>query len=359
MAHYDIYRQQLALNFHAFGHALWEPSPGGSYGQVEIGDVGFITYGKFHRIFNVLLPENDPTHANFATPEDHEPLKPRMQRHVDTGELSPNDFHSGEVKVLSGGLNVFSSRPEGSAQVSFTCSRKQGAILSLPVPARREDTLAQGQFREWMIKHVDRWFDFFKSLKLGIECMEDIVLITGLHRTLSCTNVVFFESSDGAQVSFGVRVASGDSGTDIRWQFSREQLRGVLLNRGPSGDDLHENQCIFVRGLRATRFLGIFPTRLQAAAGPSQLEDPNAHDPRSDKQLISIPSSSSYQEPLHILLKYIAEKEPNCDMALVHDDDLACLHDSSLESLDHSTFMDYLRSSQPRTYCREYLACLH
>jgi hypothetical protein len=52
-----------------------------------------------------------------------------------------------------------------------------------------------------------------------------------------------------------------------------------------------------------------------------------------------------YQDPLHILLKYIAEvsswfacfactylivtralqKEPNCDMAVVHDDDLGCI----------------------------------
>jgi hypothetical protein len=52
-----------------------------------------------------------------------------------------------------------------------------------------------------------------------------------------------------------------------------------------------------------------------------------------------------YQDPLHILLRYIAEvsswfacfactylivtralqKEPNCDMAVVHDDDLGCI----------------------------------
>jgi len=85
-----------------------------------------------------------------------------------------------------------------------------------------------------MIDHIDSWFDFFQSLKLGIEFMEDIVLVTGWHRTRSCTNVVFLDSGDGAQVSFGVRV--GASGANIEWQFSREHIRGVVVNRGPSGN---------------------------------------------------------------------------------------------------------------------------
>jgi len=66
MAHYDIYREELARNFQAFGHALWEPSPGILHDPVAIGDVGFIREGKFHRIFNVLLPEDDQTHENFG-----------------------------------------------------------------------------------------------------------------------------------------------------------------------------------------------------------------------------------------------------------------------------------------------------
>jgi hypothetical protein len=110
MAHYDIFREELALKFHAYGHALWEPSPGELYGPVTIGDVGYIRRGKFHRIFNVLLPRDHRTHENFGTPEDHEPLQLKMENHIDTGILSPNDFCSAEVKVVSGGLNIFSLR---------------------------------------------------------------------------------------------------------------------------------------------------------------------------------------------------------------------------------------------------------
>ncbi len=64
--------------------------------------------------------------------------------------------------------------------------------------------------------------------------MEDIILVTGYHCTRSYTNVIFSESQDGAQVSFSVRV--GGSGADIEWRFSREQIGGVVVKCGPSGD---------------------------------------------------------------------------------------------------------------------------
>ncbi|KAI0285880.1 hypothetical protein BGY98DRAFT_244928 [Russula aff. rugulosa BPL654] len=284
MAHYDIFREELAQKFHAYGHALWEPSPGELYGPVAIGDVGYIRRGKFHRIFNVLLPEDHPTHANFRTPEYHEPLQLKMENHIDTGILSPNDFCSAEVRVVSGGLNIFSLRPEGSAEASFECSKRRGALLSIPVPARREDTVAQGQFAEWITKNIDSWFSFAHSLGLGLD-MEEIVLVTGCHRTRTYTNILFSESRDGARVSFGVRV--GPSGADITWEVSREQIREVQIQRGPSGDNLSEDQCIFVRGFRVTRFMGIFPTRLRAAAGPAPLAGSDSHSHPSDKQLMS------------------------------------------------------------------------
>ncbi len=53
MAHYDTFRVQSAIAHSAFGHALWEPEPGECFPPVEVGDVGFIRQGKFHRLFNI------------------------------------------------------------------------------------------------------------------------------------------------------------------------------------------------------------------------------------------------------------------------------------------------------------------
>jgi hypothetical protein len=109
MAHFDTFRQELALKYPAYGHALWEPSPGELYPAVEIGDVGFIREGKFHRLFNALLPADHPSHQNFGVPEHHEPLQVNVRQHIDKGTLCSNNFRSGEVTVVSNGVGVFAS----------------------------------------------------------------------------------------------------------------------------------------------------------------------------------------------------------------------------------------------------------
>jgi len=90
---YDIFREELAIKYPAYGHALWVPSPRGRYTAVEIGDVGFIREGYFHRLFNVLLPEDDDSHRD-GVPQHHEPLVIRMSSPTNTDTLQPNNFRS-------------------------------------------------------------------------------------------------------------------------------------------------------------------------------------------------------------------------------------------------------------------------
>ena len=134
--------------------------------------------------------------------------------------------------------------------------------------------------------------------------------------------------------------------------FFPEQTQDLIL----SDQNLPENQCIFVRGFRATRIAKILPW-LRGAAGPARIPGEDHHDEDdSDTQVTSIPSNtdvrlsirhsnlclpdiSKYQDPLHTLLEYIAtvrvddlrcvfimrrtlQQAPDCDMALVHDDDI-------------------------------------
>ena len=100
MAHcdYDIFRRHLWNKFPAYGHALWDPSPGNLYPAVEVGDVGYIREGKFRRLFNVLLPANHPSHRNFGVPEYHERLTLNIN-HIDIGTLSPHNFYSAGVTL--------------------------------------------------------------------------------------------------------------------------------------------------------------------------------------------------------------------------------------------------------------------
>lgn len=77
------------------GIALWNPNPvEGLYDQVSIGDVGYICDGSFIRMFNVMLPWNDPSNMKLGIPEEFKSLEPSCFDHVDVSGFDPADYHS-------------------------------------------------------------------------------------------------------------------------------------------------------------------------------------------------------------------------------------------------------------------------
>ena len=81
-----------------------------------------------------------------------------------------------------------------------------------------------------MVNNVDSWFAFAESLGLGVDSMEDIILVTGRHRARSWVIATFSDSQPGAHVSFGTE-AFDDSGVDLEWR----DARGGDLKLGPKG----------------------------------------------------------------------------------------------------------------------------
>lgn len=110
MVHHDIFREQLGIKYPTYGHALWEPSPGKLYSAVEVGDVGYIREGKFHRLFNALLPADHASHLKFGVPEYHEPLVPNLSDHIDTGTLGANHYCSPGITVVDSILSSLASK---------------------------------------------------------------------------------------------------------------------------------------------------------------------------------------------------------------------------------------------------------
>jgi hypothetical protein len=102
--------------------------------------------------------------------------------------------------------------------------------LSLPVPAQGEDTIAFGDFGKWMIKHIDAWFAFARGLGLGIDRIEDIILVTGRHLTKSWVNVAFTQRRRDTGVSFDVQVSSHG-----HVSLEQQYVRGGDLKLGPTG----------------------------------------------------------------------------------------------------------------------------
>lgn len=114
--------------------------------------------------------------------------------------------------------------------------KQKGAVLFLPVKARREDTIALGDFGKWIIENIDSSFNFARRLGLGIEQREQIILVTGCDRATSWTNVAFLGNHDDARASFGVRIVDPNGpNTSINFQFPPENVQGAVLNHGPQG----------------------------------------------------------------------------------------------------------------------------
>ena len=121
--------------------------------------------------------------------------------------------------------------PDDDTQVTFSCSGRQGALLYLPFPAEREDTVALGDFGKWIIKNIHDCMRLAEERGLGVSRMEDIILVTGRHLARSWARAVFSESRGGGQVSFCVRV-SGHSVVHLEERI----VSGAQLEFGPNGE---------------------------------------------------------------------------------------------------------------------------
>jgi len=101
LADYEIFREQLAIKYPSYGYALWGPSPINPNRPVQVGDVGFILEGRFHRIFSALLPADDPS-QEFGVPEYFEPLvptDPTLSDHLVRDSLDRNNYCSMGVRA--------------------------------------------------------------------------------------------------------------------------------------------------------------------------------------------------------------------------------------------------------------------
>ena len=95
---YNIFREELATELPAYGHALWELSPRGRYTAAEIGDVQLVSFARAistAAYYNNLLPEGHPLASRSpqdGVPQRHEPLLLRSRPLLILAYSSPINF---------------------------------------------------------------------------------------------------------------------------------------------------------------------------------------------------------------------------------------------------------------------------
>lgn len=79
MPAYRTYAEQLIVHHH--GHPLWIPEPR-NFGEVQVGDVGYLAEGSFYRLFNIMTSSDNPR----GVPENFVPMETRKDDLIESND---------------------------------------------------------------------------------------------------------------------------------------------------------------------------------------------------------------------------------------------------------------------------------
>jgi hypothetical protein len=94
--------------------------------------------------------------------------------------------------------------------------RNRGALLSLPNGGHREYVIRMKVFEDYIRDHVDRWFNWAQNNKLGVERMEDLILVSGCTLVTSWAAAAFVDNTFEAEISLASRPLS-NVGVSFVW----------------------------------------------------------------------------------------------------------------------------------------------
>ena len=92
---YSIYARELWSLGH--GHPIWSPEPSPTYGQIRLGDVGYLLEGDFVFLFNCMREAHDPINKR-GVPDDFQPFSPP---HSDSIQYRPDNITQRELHSTS------------------------------------------------------------------------------------------------------------------------------------------------------------------------------------------------------------------------------------------------------------------
>jgi len=94
--------------------------------------------------------------------------------------------------------------------------RNRGALLSLPNGGLRQDVIRTKAFEDYIRDHVDRWFTWAQRIQLGVEQIENLILVSGCTLVTSWAAAVCVDNASEAEISLETRTFS-DVGASFFW----------------------------------------------------------------------------------------------------------------------------------------------
>ncbi|KAJ7277540.1 hypothetical protein C8J57DRAFT_1713853 [Mycena rebaudengoi] len=353
------------------GYPLFHPQPFDDLPEearrigTEIGDVGVVTFdGSFDVIFNICRAANDPINR-FGVPEGFERVR------LASGDVAPRaSYHRpgsdvSNTKISKRRLDVDASVPDGNVQVflplgagavvEISTSSKETAVLLLPNGASRSDLRRLKEFRDYALRHAQRWYAFVNGELGRMVESNALYLVTGVDKCSSWSVAAVENQSEDCRVSLKLRASQlGSAGTTCAWEW---ETASSFADSGPRrlpGEELwKDNQTDFLRGFkvairaaplqRLTKALSIVdskPSEILSKSGfipysrPSGGVNSFSRSP-SEPSDLSNSDDSEYVEyfpngladfhPAHVINTYLLDSCPDAMVAITHDDEWACV----------------------------------
>ena len=103
--------------------------------------------------------------------------------------------------------------------------RNRGAVLSLPNGGHREDIIPTQKkvFEDYIRAHIVNWFTWAQNNKLGVERMEELILVTGCTWVTSWAVAVFVDNNIEVEITLASKPVS-DGGAMFVWSNIRGRV---------------------------------------------------------------------------------------------------------------------------------------
>jgi hypothetical protein len=97
--------------------------------------------------------------------------------------------------------------------------------LSLPHGGHRRDIIRKKAFEDYIRNHVDSWFTWTQNNQLGVERIEELILVSGCTLATSWAVVAFVDNTMEAEISLMSTTLGGNGGASFIWSNTRGPVR--------------------------------------------------------------------------------------------------------------------------------------
>jgi hypothetical protein len=92
--------------------------------------------------------------------------------------------------------------------------------LSLPNGGQREEVIRTKVFEDYIRDHVVSWFNWAQKNRLGVERMEELILVSGFTLVASWAAAAFVDDTADAKISLAIRKLN-NGGASFVWSNIR------------------------------------------------------------------------------------------------------------------------------------------